>query len=94
MTTASLLALATLPVVVAGVALSAFAQHDDEPVAAVDKMVVEATFTKADANGDGKLTAAEASLVPLLSPGFDELDKDEDRRLDLKEFAAGVQAPG
>lgn len=94
MTTASLLALAALPVVAAGIALSAFAQHDDEPAAAVDKMAVEATFAKADRNGDGQLSADEAALLPLLSAGFQSLDKNDDSRLDLQEFAAGVTPPG
>jgi hypothetical protein len=94
MTTPSMLVLAALPVIAAGIALSAFAQHDSEPAAAVEKMVIEASFAQADADGDGGLSADEAAALPVLATQFDTLDKDHDHRLDLQEFAQGVATLG
>ena len=96
MTHRSMLALAALPVALAGIALGAFAQGDlapvEQPMAARDRMLVEAAFTKADGSGDGKLTREETAQVPALGARFDALDKDKDGRLSLEEFAAGVIA--
>ena len=93
MTTRSLLALSSLPVLLAGVALSAYAQTKapttEQPVAAKDKAVIESAFAKADANGDGKLTKEEAAKLPAVGSKFDELDKNKDGSLSLEEFAAG-----
>ena len=50
---------------------------------------MEATFSKADTNDDGKLTRAEAIVVAALSERFDGLDVNQDGVLDLEEFAAG-----
>jgi Ca2+-binding EF-hand superfamily protein len=96
MTNRSLLALAILPVVVAGAALTAFAQSQpaiEQPVAAKDKALVESAFTKADANGDGKLTRDEVAKLPVIASKFDALDKDKDGVLSLEEFAVGFIAP-
>ena len=94
MRTRSLLALSSLPVLLAGVALSAYAQTKapsaEQPVAAKDKAMIEAAFTKADANADGKLTKEEAAKLPAISAKFDELDKNKDGVLTLDEFAAGA----
>jgi Ca2+-binding EF-hand superfamily protein len=97
MTNRSMLLLAALPVALAGAALGAFAQADvspiEQPMAARDKVLVEAAFTKADGSGDGKLTRDETSKIPALGTRFDALDKDKDERLSLEEFATGVIAP-
>lgn len=58
------------------------------------RMAVEAAFTKADANGDGKVTKDEAAKMPEVSARFDTLDKDKDGALTLAEFAAGYTAAG
>lgn len=50
---------------------------------------MEATFSKADTNDDGKLTRAEAIVFGALSERFDDLDANHDGVLDLEEFAAG-----
>jgi Ca2+-binding EF-hand superfamily protein len=55
------------------------------------RMAVEAAFTKADANGDGKVTKDEAAKMPEIAGKFDSLDKDKDGALTLAEFAAGVK---
>jgi Ca2+-binding EF-hand superfamily protein len=97
MTFRPLFALAALPVVVAGIALSAWAQSQpptiEQPVAAKDKALVESAFTKADANGDGKLSRDEVAKLPAIGAKFDALDKDKDGVLSLEEFAAGFIAP-
>jgi len=89
----SLLALILAPVVLAGAALTAFAQAkapaNEQPVAAKDKAVIEASFTRADANGDGKLSKEEAAKLPAIASRFNELDKNKDGILSLDEFAAG-----
>ncbi len=55
-------------------------------------MAAEAAFTKADANGDGKVTKDEAAKLPPIATKFDALDKDKDGALTLAEFAAGYAA--
>jgi Ca2+-binding EF-hand superfamily protein len=85
------------PMVIAGIALGAYAQSQptpiEQPVAAKDKALVESAFTKADANGDGKLTRSEAARLPAIAAKFDALDKDKDGVLSLEEFATGFIAP-
>jgi hypothetical protein len=96
MTNRSLLALAVLPVMVAGAALTAYAQSQpaiEQPVAAKDKFLVESAFSKVDTNGDGKLTRSEAARVPAIAAKFDALDRDKDGVLSLEEFAVGFTAP-
>jgi Ca2+-binding EF-hand superfamily protein len=53
----------------------------------------EAAFKRADANGDGKLSKAEAARLPSIAAKFDELDKDKDGALTMAEFMAGYEAP-
>jgi Ca2+-binding EF-hand superfamily protein len=98
MTFRRLSAFATLPMVVAGIALGAYAQGQpaptiEQPVAARDKALVESAFTKVDANSDGKLTRSEAARLPTIAAKFDALDKDKDGMLSLEEFATGFIAP-
>ena len=84
--TRSLVAAAAL----AGLALTVGAQTK-EPMAK-DKVAIEAAFTKADANADGKLSKEEAATVPTVAAKFAELDKNKDGFLTLAEFAAGYTA--
>jgi Ca2+-binding EF-hand superfamily protein len=88
--TRSLLA-SVLPVVLAGAALTAYAQTKptEQPVAAKDKAVVESAFSKADANADGKLSKEEAAKLPAIGAKFEDLDKNKDGNLTMEEFAAG-----
>jgi Ca2+-binding EF-hand superfamily protein len=94
MSTRSMLGLATLPLVLAGAMLSAHAQTQPspaaQPMAAKDKQVVEAAFTKADANTDGKLSKDEAAKMPAISTKFDDLDKNKDGQLTLDEFSGAL----
>jgi len=88
------LAFSSLPVLLAGVALTAYAQTKspsaEQPVAAKDKAVIEAAFTKADANADGKLSKDEAVRLPAISAKFDDLDKNKDSQLSLEEFSGAL----
>jgi EF hand len=52
-----------------------------------------AAFKRADANGDGKLSKAEATSLPAIASRFDELDADKDTFLSMAEFSAGLAAP-
>jgi Ca2+-binding EF-hand superfamily protein len=92
-----LYAMAIVPVVAMGLAVGAYAQSDpaplEQPVAARDKALVESAFTKADANGDGRITRDEAAKLPSIGTKFDALDKDKDGVLSLEEFATGLIAP-
>ncbi len=77
-----------LLVAAAPFAAYAFAAAAAEP-SAWDRVVMEATFSKADANDDGQLTKAEALRWGILPERFDALDVNRDGALDLEEFAAG-----
>ena len=57
-----------------------------------DKVPLEAAFTKADANADGKLSKEEAMAVPAVGAKFAELDKNKDGFLTLAEFSTGFTA--
>ena len=76
----------------AGLALSTTVQSQAAEPMAKDKVAIEAAFTKADANGDGKLSKEEAAMVPSVAAKFAELDKNKDGFLTLAEFAAGYTA--
>jgi hypothetical protein len=96
MSTRSLLVFSSLPVLLAGAVLTAFAQTKspllEQPVAAQDKAVIEASFTRADANNDGKLSKDETAKLPAIASQFDELDKNRDGLLSLDEFAVTFSA--
>ncbi len=72
-----------------GLALGALAQT---AAAAADPAAVQAAFTKADANGDGKLSRDEAAKLPKIAAMFEQLDRNKDGALDLAEFSAGYTA--
>jgi hypothetical protein len=63
-----------------------------EPSAPPDKTAIEAAFTRADANGDGKLSREELTRMPAIADKFDAFDKNKDGFLSPEEFAAGVMA--
>lgn len=78
-----------------GVALGVQAQMQ-APVpdaAARDKAAIEAAFRRADVNKDGKLSRAEAEMLPSVAARFDEIDKDKKGYLTLDEFMLAVAAP-
>lgn len=77
----------------AGFGAAALAQTAATPAPdAKARMAVEAAFTRADANGDGRISKDEAAKMPDIAARFDTLDKDKDGTLTLAEFAAGYKA--
>jgi Ca2+-binding EF-hand superfamily protein len=78
----------------AALATVALAQDKAPAGDAKARMATEAAFTKADANGDGKLSKDEAAKLPAIAAKFETLDKDKDGALTLAEFAAGYTAAG
>jgi len=62
-------------------------------VSAVDREAIEAAFARADTDGDGKLSRAEAQRFPEIAARFDQLDREQDGFLTLAEFAAGATPP-
>jgi Ca2+-binding EF-hand superfamily protein len=50
---------------------------------------VEAAFSRADTNKDGKLSKEEAERMPAIAAKFAELDKNADGFLSVDEFSAG-----
>lgn len=83
----------TLATACTGFAAATLAQTGAAPAHdARSRMAVEAAFTKADVNGDGKVTKDEASTLPDVAAKFDALDKDKDGVLSLAEFATAYQA--
>ena len=79
---------------VAGLALAASAQTTAAPPAptAKDKTAMEAAFTRADANADGKLSKEESARMPAIAAKFDELDTNKDGSLTMDEFATGYMS--
>ncbi len=53
----------------------------------------EIAFMRADANGDGKLSKAEAARLPAVAAKFDALDKDKDGMLSMGEYMVAFEAP-
>lgn len=53
----------------------------------------EVAFMRADADGDGKLSKAEAARIPQVAAKFDALDKDKDGMLSMGEYMAAFEAP-
>ena len=78
-----------------GLSLGAHAQMQPPATdaAAKDKSAIEAAFRRADVNKDGKLTRAEAEMLPSVAARFDEIDKDKKGYLTLDEFMLAVAAP-
>lgn len=82
----------TLATACTGFAAASMAQTAAPAPDAKARMAVEAAFTKADANGDGRISKEEASKLPDIVSRFEMLDKDKDGSLTLTEFAAGYKA--
>ena len=81
---------AFVAVLLAGASVSAFAQSPPaagEPSARA-RLAVEAAFSRADANGDGKLSRDEAAQLPAIALKFDDLDTNKDGFLSMEEFSA------
>lgn len=78
--------------VIASLALAVSAQTPAAAPTARDKTAMEAAFTRADGNGDGKLSKEEAARMPAIAAKFDELDVNKDGSLSMEEFAAGYMA--
>ena len=78
-----------------GLPLGAQAQMEPPATdaAAKAKAAVEAAFKRADVNKDGKLSRAEAEMLPSVAARFDEIDKDKKGYLTLDEFMAAVAVP-
>ena len=62
-------------------------------LSAIEREAIEAAFTRADTNGDGKLTREESQRFPEIAARFDALDQDRDGFLSLAEFAVGATPP-
>jgi hypothetical protein len=75
---------------VAFLSLAAAAQQPAQPGAS---STPEIAFMRADTNGDGKLTKAEAARLPAVSQKFDALDKDKDGALSMSEYMAAFESP-
>ena len=94
MTNRSRFAFVSVPLLLAGFVLGAQAQtkapSSEQPMSGKDRTSVEAAFSSADANADGKLTKDEAMKLPAIAAKFSELDKDKDGVLSSGEFSAGV----
>jgi hypothetical protein len=65
------------------------AQPGQQPAASTP----EIAFMRADANGDGKLSKAEAARLPAVASKFDALDKDKDGMLSMSEYMTAFEAP-
>ena len=65
------------------------AQPGQQPAASAP----EVAFMRADANGDGKLSKAEAARIPSVASKFDALDKDKDGMLSMGEYMTAFEAP-
>lgn len=82
-------------VLVAACVLASGATWAQDKPAAEDpaQQALVAAFTKADRNGDGKLSAEESRALPAASENFAKLDTDGDRSLSQAEFVKGLQHP-
>lgn len=62
------------------------------PPRAVDLVeAISAAFDRADTDGDGHLSPAEAERLPAVSQRFARLDKNGDGKLSRKEFFKGIK---
>jgi Ca2+-binding EF-hand superfamily protein len=61
-----------------------------KPAPEMSAKVMEA-FTRADVNGDSKLSKEEAAVMPAIAEVFDKADVDKDGFLSKAEFAAAAK---
>jgi hypothetical protein len=59
---------------------------------AKDKASMEVAFSRADVNGDGKLSKEEAARMPAIASKFEELDANKDGSLSMDEFSVGYMS--
>jgi hypothetical protein len=59
---------------------------------AKDKASMEVAFSRADTNGDGKISKEEAARMPAIAAKFEELDANKDGSLSMDEFSVGYSA--
>jgi hypothetical protein len=59
---------------------------------AKDKASMEVAFSRADTNGDGKLSKDEAARMPAIAAKFEELDGNKDGSLSMDEFSVGYMS--
>jgi hypothetical protein len=69
---------------------SAHAVHTGERTPTRPGNGVDTAFTRADADGDDRLSPEEAQRFPAVTERFDEIDADHDRFLSRAEFRRGV----
>ena len=62
-------------------------------VALAQTQPAQMAFMRADANGDGKLSKAEAARLPQVAQKFDAIDKDKDGALSMGEYMTAFEAP-
>ena len=65
------------------------AQPGQQPAASTP----EIAFMRADTNGDGKLSKAEAARLPAVASKFESLDKDKDGMLSMGEYMRSFETP-
>ena len=88
-----------LAVTLSALAMSAQAQTEPAvtPRSAMQQVpkqdAIERLFSRVDTNGDGRLSAEEATRLPAISARFDEIDADGDGQLNPEEFHTGATAP-
>ena len=82
-------------VLLAGASVAAFAQSPPAPgePSARARLAVEAAFSRADVNGDGRLSRDEAAHLPAIALKFDDLDTNKDGFLSMEEFSAVLNTP-
>lgn len=59
-----------------------------------DTKIIQMGFKRLDANDDSFITSDEASMQPPLDTQFKTVDKNNDQKLDMDEFARFTEANG
>ena len=85
--------IATLAAALPLTALAQTGQPPAQPGQKSEASTPEVAFMRADADGDGKLSKAEAARIPAVSSKFGALDKDKDGMLSMGEYMTGFEAP-
>lgn len=75
-----------------GAASAAMAQNlPAPPSVAPSDAETSAAFNRADSNGDGQLSRAEAATLPSVAANFDQIDRNGDGRISAEEFAQAMK---